>query len=260
MAPSTSCLLSRSSNRRSQHFCDVCKYMFRMDQSNGHNIRCSNHVFKVYAYCHYCSTVHEVPHRLGSTMLCLSNFSLSNTSKHDFAHHHPTAVSNKSTIFQGDDDMHDNDDSSTSNDDDNNSNCLHDSSDSNESFSFLKDSSSTHVDSRVFFNGLNGHKFYYNSSQDKIGFIPHKTDDIPVPPQFKIPSSCKLNMNPHELELMLFINKNFLPPSIFNKVMKWACSATADGYKFDSPSYSTLKNKWTTHSPILLNEWWWFKI
>ena len=61
-------------------------------------------------------------------------------------------------------------------------------------------------------------------------------------------------MSPHELELMLFINESFLSPSIFDKVMKWARSATADGYKFDSPSYSTLKkqNEWTTHSPILL--------
>ena len=118
--------------------------------------------------------------------------------------------------------------------------CLCDSSDCNESISFLNGTSS-HGDSKVFFNRLNGCKFYYNSSQDKIGFIPHKTDDIPVPPQLQIPSSCQLNMSPHELELMLFINKNFLSPSIFDKVMKWARSATAKGYKFDSPSYSTLK-------------------
>ena len=91
---------------------------------------------------------------------------------------------------------------------DNDSNCLHHTSDCNESSSFLK-GTSTHGDSKVFFNGLNGCKFYYNSSQDKIGFIPHNTDDIPVPPQFQIPSSCQLNMSPHELELMLFINKNF---------------------------------------------------
>ena len=50
-------------------------------------------------------------------------------------------------------------------------------------------------------------------------------------------------MSPHELELMLFINENFLSPSIFDKVMKWASSATAEGYKFDSPSYSTLKKQ-----------------
>ena len=83
--------------------------------------------------------------------------------------------------------MHDNDDSPTSNNVDNDSNCLHDSSDSNESSSFLK-GTSTHGDEKVFFNGLKGHKLYYNSSQDKIGFIPHNTDDIPVPPQFQIPS------------------------------------------------------------------------
>ena len=130
---------------------------------------------------------------------------------------------------------------------------MRDSSDSNESFSFLNDSTSTHGDSKVFFNGLNGHKFYYNSSQDKIGFIPHNTDDIPVPPQFQIPSSCQLNMSPHELELMLFINKNFLSPSIFDKVMKWARSATAEGYKFDSPSYSTLKKQMDYTFPNTIN-------
>ena len=49
--------------------------------------------------CHYCSTVHEVPHRLGSIMLCLSNSSLSNTIHHSLAHHHPTAVNNESAFF-----------------------------------------------------------------------------------------------------------------------------------------------------------------
>jgi hypothetical protein len=238
MAPRTYCLLSRSSDSCSQHFCNVCKYMFRMDQCNGHNNQCSNCVFRVYAFCHHCSTVHKDPNRLGSSMTCLSNTLLSNTSHHSFAH--PTVVNNKSTIFQGDDDMHDNNDSPTSNNVDNCSSCLHDTSDSNESSSFLR-GTSTYEDSKVFFNGPNGHKFYYNSSQDKIGFIPHNTDDIPVPPQFKIPSSCQLNMSTHELELMLFINKNFLSPSIFDKVIKWAWSATPKRYKFDSPIYSTLK-------------------
>ena len=79
MASCTSCLLSRSSNCCSQHFCDVCTCMFRMDWCNGHNNRCSNCVFKVYAFCHHCSTVHEVPHRIDRTMLCLSKSSLSNT-------------------------------------------------------------------------------------------------------------------------------------------------------------------------------------
>ena len=156
MAPCTSCLLSRSLESHSQHFCDVCKYMFRMDQGNLHNNRCSNHVFKVYAFYHHCSTVHKVPNILGKSILCLSNSSLSNTIHQSLAHHHPLAVNKESTIFQDDDDdMHDNNDSSTSNDVDNDSNCLHHTSDSNESSSFLKDSCSTHGDSKVFFNGLN---------------------------------------------------------------------------------------------------------
>ena len=48
-------------------------------------------------------------------------------------------------------------------------------------------------------------------------------------------------MSLHELELILFINENILPPRIFDKVMKWAHSATANG--FDAPSYSTLKKQ-----------------
>ena len=150
--------------------------------------------------------MHEVHNRLGSTMMCLSNSSLSNTTHCNLVH--PTGVNNESTFYHGDNYMHDKNDSPTSKVIDNDSNCLRDSSDSNESFSFLN-GTITHVDSKVFFNGLNGHKFYYNSSQDKIGFIPHNTDDIPVPPQFQIPSSCQLNMSPHELQLMLFKNENF---------------------------------------------------
>ena len=226
--------------------------MFKMDQSNVHNNQYSNHVFKVYACCHHCSTVHKVPNRLGSTMLCLSNSSLSNTTNCHLAH--PTTINNESTIFQGDDDVHGNDDSPTGNDVDNDSNCLLDSSDSNESSSFLN-GTSTHGDSKDFFNGLNGCKFYYNSSQDKIGFIPHSTDDIPVPPQFQLPS-CQLYMSPHELELMLFINKNFMSPSIFNTILKWAWSASANGYKFDSPSYSTLKKQMDYTFPNTINGWW----
>ena len=153
MPPYTPCLLSRSSDHQSQYFCDVCKYMFRMDQGNGHNNRCSNRVFKVYAFCHHCSTVHEVPNILGSTIMCLSNSSLSNTSKNNFAHHHPMAVNNESAIFHGANNIYDNDDNSNSNDVNNDTNCLCDTSDSNESFSFLK-GTITYDDSKVFFNGL----------------------------------------------------------------------------------------------------------
>ena len=52
---------------------------------------------------------------------------------------------------------------------------------------------------------------------------------------------------------MLFINKNILSPSIFDKVMKWVRSATAEGYKFDSPSYSTLKKQMNYTFPNTIN-------
>ena len=252
-----SCTLSRSSDCCSQYFCDVCDNIIRMDQGNGLKNQYSNHSFKVYASCYHCSTVLEDSNILGSIMLCLSNSSLSNTIHHSLAN--PTTINNESTAFQGDDDIHDNIDNSISKVADNDSKCLRDSSDCNESSSFLN-GTSTHGDSKVFFNGLNGRKFYYNSSQDKIEFIPHNTDDIPVPPQFQIPSSCQLNMSTHELEIMLFINKNILSPIIFDKVMKWACSATAEGVQVWFSKLLHIEKEWTTHSPILINEWWWFKI
>ena len=52
---------------------------------------------------------------------------------------------------------------------------------------------------------------------------------------------------------MLFINENFLSPSIFDKVMKWAHSVTANGYKFDSPSNSTLKKQMDYTFPNTIN-------
>jgi hypothetical protein len=41
---------------------------------------------------------------------------------------------------------------------------------------------------------------------------------------------------------MMLVNENFLSLSIFNQVMKWAHSATANGHKFDSPAYPTFSN------------------
>ena len=63
------------------------------------------------------------------------------------------AVNNESAIFHGANNIYDNDDNSNSNDVNNDTNCLCDTSDSNESFSFLK-GTITYDDSKVFFNGL----------------------------------------------------------------------------------------------------------
>ena len=55
---------------------------------------------QVYAFCPHCYAVNKVPNKLGSTMVCLSNSSLPNTSHLCFAYHHPNAVNNKSTFFE----------------------------------------------------------------------------------------------------------------------------------------------------------------
>ena len=45
----------------------------------------------------------------------------------------------------------------------------------------------------------------------------------------------------------------FLSPSIFNIIVKWACSTKANWCKFDSPSYSTLKKQMNYTFPNTIN-------
>ena len=52
---------------------------------------------------------------------------------------------------------------------------------------------------------------------------------------------------------MLFIDENFLSPSTFDKVMKWAHSATVNGYKFDDPSYPKLEKQMNYAFPNTIN-------
>ena len=198
IVPHTSCLLSRSSDFHSQHFCDVCKYMFRMDWANVHNNQCSNCMFKVNAFCHHCFTVHKVPDLLGSTMLCLSNSSLSNTSHHNFTHYHHLAVNNESTFFIV------------------TMICM-----TTMTIQLARLLTMTAIVCMILVTVMSLPLFSKVvvpmtiqrtssidwtdisttniSSHNKIGFISHKTDDIPVTLQFQIPSSCQLNMSPHEL-------------------------------------------------------------
>ena len=55
------------------------------------------------------------------------------------------------------------------------------------------------------------------------------------------------------LSSWLFIHENFLSTNIFDKVMKWARSATAEGKKFNFPSYSTLKKQMNYTFPNTIN-------
>ena len=52
----------------------------------------------------------------------------------------------------------------------------------------------------------------------------------PLPPQFQLPSKHSLIMHPIELELTLFLNKNYLPLVYFDHLMKWLLKAKATKY------------------------------
>ena len=69
--------------------------------------------------------------------------------------------------------------------------------------------------------GLDNDTMHYPEYQDRSGFIPKESMKIPRPVQFQLPKKHLLNMHPIELELMLFLNENHLPPIYFDHLMTW---------------------------------------
>jgi hypothetical protein len=64
--------------------------------------------------------------------------------------------------------------------------------------------------------GLNAETVQYIDFKGHTGFLPGENgmEMPPLPPQFQLPSKHSLNMHPIELELMLLLNENCLPPSV----------------------------------------------
>ena len=76
------------------------------------------------------------------------------------------------------------------------------------------------------------------------GFLLDQVKNIPLPKHLGFPRREKLAMDPIELELILFLNENFLPPSFFDDIMNWAFKAHDVGYlqkRDHAPSHQTLK-------------------
>jgi len=103
------------------------------------------------------------------------------------------------------------------------------------------------------FTGLDGVLYKYEPSQDSSGYIPKVTRAVPIPKEFELPRRDELEMDPIELELMIFINKHFLSPSIYNDIMKWARKAYTSNYTFESPCYHTLKKRLAVSFPPVLH-------
>ena len=82
----------------------------------------------------------------------------------------------------------------------------------------------------IQFESISGKTYSILKTRKKEGLLLHQSKHIPLPYNLSIPSRETLAMDPIELEVMLFINEHFLPPSYFDHIMNWAFKARDDGY------------------------------
>jgi len=98
----------------------------------------------------------------------------------------------------------------------------------------------------IHIDSISGKRYsMFLETLNDAGFLLDQAKHIPFPKHFGIPRRETLAMDPIELELMLFINKNFLPPSFFDDIMNWAFKSRDVGYfqkRYCAPSHQTLKN------------------
>ncbi len=87
-------------------------------------------------------------------------------------------------------------------------------------------------------SSLDGVQYSYNTSQDTNGCIPPASNFLL--PDVRLPSASKLNIHPLELKLTIMINKQNLPPIMYNRIMSWASKAVALSYNFTSPQRKAL--------------------
>ena len=198
-------------------YCAACLKSFRSSQPEGHNRCCSNRQFALFGRCLRCSNEHASPatasqcKRFSNTVGC------------------PTkSISN---IFN----------------------------DSSDMFEVGNDSRSPSLpanisDVKVFkFDGLKEGTHYeadlHKSSKSTIDA--RFSFNLPSPQELQLPTASKLTMSPIELELMLFINDNFLPSSMFDSLMSWACQAMESGYQFNAPTHPLQKRRNEVFPPNL---------
>ena len=96
----------------------------------------------------------------------------------------------------------------------------------------------------IHIDSISGKRYSMLKTMNEEGFLLDQVKHIPLPKHLGFPRREKLAMDPIELELILFLNENFLPPSFFDDIMNWAFKAPDVDYfqKRDrAPSHQTLK-------------------
>ena len=205
--------------RRIYNWCPLCGYKVRKNRKPSrlhHNI-CSNRSFEPFGWCRVCYQEHQLdPFIVASSEFCFKTSSehLSTSRQTLEGIQQPAcdvSFPEGNNSFQDDDDI----------------------------------ISTEDQEETIQFESISGKTYSILKTMNKEGLLLDQSKHIPLPSySLSIPSRETLAMEPIELELILFINKHFLPPSYLDHIMNWAFKARDDGYfqkKQHAPSHQTLK-------------------
>ncbi len=100
-------------------------------------------------------------------------------------------------------------------------------------------------------------RYEYELSMDCDGLLSrHSSPNVPpLTRQYQPPSPNDLSINPLELELLLFLQDNFFPKSLYDKIIRWARKSFLAGYQFNSCKAKTLRRRLDTCFPPLCPRW-----
>ncbi len=196
-----------------------CKLILYPNRLKKHKYKCSNWKYSFYGLCANCCGEHEHSSLLSNTSFCLpqkKDDSFPNFFK-----------SSKDLFYNCDTSSHGN----------------------------MQDSDGILSPEPKFisFSGIvEDSRYKYELSMDRYGLLSrHSSPNVPLPRQYQPPTPNHLSINPLELELMLYLQDNFLPKSLYDKSMRWTRKAFLAGYQFDSCKAKTLRRRLDTCFPPL---------
>ena len=218
--------MSSSVTGRIYTWCPLCGYNVRKNRepSKPHQKICSNHSFLPFVCCRICSQEYQIdPTIVTTSRFCSVIFSNHDINGRTGSDYIPTSSDNVS-LPKENDNFPDGWDIAVA---------------------IEEQEKKLHIDS------ISGKRYsLLKTSMNDKGSLLDQAKHIPLPKRLGISRMETLAMDPIELELMLFLNENFLPLSLFDDIMNWAFMARDVGnfQKRDcAPSHQTLKKHMNTH-------------
>ena len=172
---------SSSSLETLAHMSEKSKKTVRVRVSESYNRNCSNRVLYAYGHCRHCMQEHRVPGIHSETIFCGS---ASNHSRKEVNDGSVTAAAFREIrqeeilcpILESSDHNHP----------------LHDDSDDSV-YNNIQSQQDEQLRLKTL-QGLNSETMQYSDFQDHTGFLPENAMEMPLPPQFQLPSKHSLNM------------------------------------------------------------------